>query len=156
MKILVIDDVKRQRDAAVKQLGDHDITVVETIKEARELLKNQIFEVVLTDLMLPAENDGIGGDGENFLDQQIPYGFVIALAALQKGSRVAIVTLVNHHLHPVFWAMDSINWYEPITERLIISREVTREFIPFEEETPMEEGIIKDWKAALEKLTGGE
>lgn len=84
-------------------------------QEAREKATiHPDFEMVLTDLMMPAEKSGQDSTGLRLLNTAVPYGFAIALLALKSGAKkVAIVSNGqaddgNHHNHPILWACDSI------------------------------------------------
>ncbi len=116
MKILVVDDLAHQRATAEVQLGqDHELTVSSTMQEALKLIKDNQYDAVLTDLMMPAERDGGSNEYEKLnIGQPVPYGLVIALAAAEKGiTKIAIVsngqtTDGNHHNGPMLNAMDAL------------------------------------------------
>lgn len=59
------------------------------------------FDVVLTDLFVPASKQDQGGDSLRLVGQEMPLGPIIALLAISNGvKRVAVVTDMNHHHHP--------------------------------------------------------
>ena len=65
------------------------------------------FDVVMTDLLVPASRQAQGGEGERLVGQEMPLGTTIALLALSAGVRnVAVVTDKNHHHHPASAALD--------------------------------------------------
>lgn len=65
------------------------------------------FDVVLTDLLVPASRQAQGGEGLDFVGTEMPLGTTIALLALTAGVRnVAVVTDKNHHHHPASAAFD--------------------------------------------------
>lgn len=65
------------------------------------------FDVVLTDLLVPASRQAQGGEGLQFVGQQMPLGTAIALLALCGGVKnVAVVSNENHHHHPASAALD--------------------------------------------------
>lgn len=65
------------------------------------------FDVVLTDLLVPASREAQGGEGMKFVGQEMPLGTTIALQALMMGiKKVAVVTDMNHHHHPASAAFD--------------------------------------------------
>ncbi len=67
----------------------------------KELEKQANFDVVMTDLMVPASKRQQGPRGERFVGQEMPLGTTIALLALSVGVKnVAVVTDMNHHDHP--------------------------------------------------------
>ena len=71
-------------------------------EEAYELATTYpAFDVVMTDLMVPASRQAQGPDGSRFVGQEMPLGTTIALLALVAGiKKVAVVTDMNHHNHP--------------------------------------------------------
>ncbi|MDO8492351.1 MAG: response regulator [bacterium] len=92
MKILVVEDKPEERDAALRQLSDHEVTTVGYFSGAAKALDKEIFDVVLTDLIMPSGyNDG---------DVLHPYGLTVALKALSKGiQKIAIVSYGGGHDH---------------------------------------------------------
>ncbi len=65
------------------------------------------FDVVMTDLMVPASEQAQGGEGLQYVGKEMPLGSIIALLAIAKGvKKVAIVTDTNHHDHPASAAFD--------------------------------------------------
>lgn len=111
MKILVFDDTRKHRDAAWILLKGHELTVVGTYDEAEDLLmRSPNFDVVMTDLMVPASSHEQGAEGWHFVGQEMPLGSIIALLALAEGvKKVAVVTDTNHHHHPASAALDCFN-----------------------------------------------
>ena len=68
------------------------------------------FDIVLTDLLVPASRKSQGNKGMEFVGQEMPLGTTIALYALIAGIKmVAVVTDMNHHDHPASAALDSID-----------------------------------------------
>lgn len=68
------------------------------------------FDVVLTDLLVPASGQAQGGEGLKFVGQEMPLGTTIALYALCAGvKKVAVVTDMNHHHHPASAAFDRLD-----------------------------------------------
>ena len=64
------------------------------------------FDVVLTDLMVPASRQALGR-GKHLAGQEMPLGTTIALLALTAGIKnVAVVTDMDHHSHPASAAFD--------------------------------------------------
>lgn len=69
------------------------------------------FDVVLTDLLVPASRQAQGPEGERFVGQEMPIGTTIALLALYAGVKnVAVVTDKNHHDHPGSAAFDCFDF----------------------------------------------
>ena len=65
------------------------------------------FDIVLTDLLVPASQQAMVGDGLKFVGHEMSLGTTIALLALCGGvKKVAVVTDMNHHNHPGSAAFD--------------------------------------------------
>lgn len=110
IKILVIDDKKENLELAVKQFEDKEVVLLTapSFAIASDLIKFHDFKMVLTDLMLPGESEGVSSTNAA-IGQDTPYGLVLAIMAKNKGvPHVAIVTDINHHASPIAWAMDQI------------------------------------------------
>jgi CheY-like chemotaxis protein len=119
LKILVIDDNPVHRQSAHQTLEGHDLTVVGSYDEALKLMgcyfpgfqnNRQMFDAVLTDLMMPAGMGGSGGDGAQYIGQEMPIGLpLVLIAVLHSGAKyLAVVTDTNRHAHPVSWAIDML------------------------------------------------
>ncbi len=69
------------------------------------------FDVVLTDLLVPASGQQQGRSGEAFIGKEMPVGIFIALLAAVKGGAkyVAVLTDSNHHAHPASACFDPFN-----------------------------------------------
>jgi CheY-like chemotaxis protein len=66
------------------------------------------FEVVLTDMMMPMSQKTLA-TGVFKWDEQVPYGFIIALRAALVGAKfVAMVTDTNHHQGAMSAAIDHL------------------------------------------------
>ena len=111
MKILVIDDSQSHQQSARQTLGsDHDLTVVGSHDEALEALslydenydeKELYWDVVLSDLLMPAGKAAQGGPGLQYVGTEMPVGWSLAIEAALNGAKyVAVVTDMNHHHHP--------------------------------------------------------
>lgn len=134
LRILVIDDSPIHRAAAEQQLAHHQTMVVGSYDEAEELLMERYdpaiiggmvrpeYDVVLTDLLLPAGTKRQGPTGQRFVGQEMPIGVFLALRACQHGvPLVGVLTDSNHHDHP---ASACIDWLKPMcvgSGRLIFS-----------------------------------
>lgn len=69
-----------------------------------------VYDAVLLDLMLPATRTAMGDEGMKFVGQLMPYGYSLAIYAIQKGvKKVGILTETNHHKHPMSAALDSLS-----------------------------------------------
>ena len=83
---------------------------------AREVAREQAttypdFDVVLTDLLVPASQDTQGGQGMRYVGQEMPVGIFIGLLAAVKGRAkfVAVFTDSDHHSHPASACFDRFN-----------------------------------------------
>jgi CheY-like chemotaxis protein len=128
-KILVIDDNKLHRDAAVAQLGaEHELTVVGTYDEGQELLgyvpvhgkstHAHDYDVVLCDLLMPPSGQQQVDD--SFMRKEMPVGIFLALLACKNATKLCLVGLLtdtNHHYHPGSACLDALydNWDEILT-----------------------------------------
>jgi hypothetical protein len=61
MKILVVDASRIERVAAHRQLGDHKhvLFILQHFQDASELLQARMFDVMLTDITVDTEGDGM-------------------------------------------------------------------------------------------------
>lgn len=110
MKILVIDDNATHRAAAEAQLGrGHSVTTAADYSvELQDREGKPLYEVVLTDLLLPANRNQQGPNGYQYVGQEMPLGIFTALAAAQAGIKlVGLLTDSNHHDHPASASLDA-------------------------------------------------
>jgi len=140
-RILVIDDTPKHIVSARKTLAGYHLTTATTYEDAMELLANQKFDVVLTDLHLPMSSKTLSSDAFK-LGELVPYGLLLMIEAAYQGvKQVAVVTDLSHHADPFSAAFDHFSQF-PIkienAEVLMLHAKVT------------EEG--KDWLDALERL----
>jgi CheY-like chemotaxis protein len=151
MRILVVDDKRKNRQSAMKTLSDHEIKIASSFDEAMEFLEQKIdkekvqrllaeagftaepdyqdekqwktyrealreaelksvipfpFKVVLTDMMMPMSKETLHPDAYH-PNEQVPYGYVIALLAALHGVKfVAMVTDIDHHQGAMSAALD--------------------------------------------------
>lgn len=127
MRILVIEDTLENIEAAKEQLKEHELTVATSVKEAYMILWGQNsthnpkvpFDVVLTDLYLPAPDEPFQGwafyptDNSPAVDSYrlgdlMPAGLVFAIVASQQGSKVGILTDTDHHKDQVVALLDLV------------------------------------------------
>jgi hypothetical protein len=119
MRILVIDDSEKNRESATEQLTEHDVTVVGTSYEGAEEIASGGYDVVLTDLFIPATCvegapertrcgelygfEPFGKETEGSLMGELfgnesPIGFGFAFrAALEGVPYVAVLSDADHH-----------------------------------------------------------
>lgn len=169
MKILVIDDSALNREAAMAQLKDHDLTVVGTSyeKSQKEVLSGK-YEAVLVDLLMPANLEAVGSRGYEFFGQEMPVGIFLALLAAKNGAQfVGLFTDTSHHHHPASACLDRFNESEsypsPFTVEgatviLTNNRMWVNIFEPQDLSTPINDRdrpntvIAKNWGKLLECL----
>jgi len=85
------------------------------------------FDVVLTDLLVPASKQAQGGEGMRLVGQEMPLGSIIALLALNAGIKnVAVVTDKNHHHHPASAAFDCFRGCKAEGIRILCTNHVGR------------------------------
>lgn len=113
LKVLVVDDSATHREAAKAQLMDCDLMVVASYDEAFKLLGGEEgwdrhdFDVVLTDLLMPASKKKMGPEGMELAGQQMPVGIFLVLMAAKNGARyVGLLSDMDHHGHPASAAID--------------------------------------------------
>jgi len=113
LKVLVVDDSLKHLEAASEQLGgDHGLVTLESYEDAIKLLEpGTDIQVLLSDLLMPAEPYCLGPQGLKFLGHEIPIGLVLAFRAAAAGVEwIAVITDANHHNHPMSAALD---WVAP-------------------------------------------
>ncbi len=123
MKILVIDDNTRNLEAAVEQFPDVDITTVDSVELAVELLagKKSVFsprepktryDVVLIDLNMPASflSVGVSPAGKKKEGELSPVGmFLVFLAARNGAKKIVMLTDSGHHNDPSSAMIDLVS-----------------------------------------------
>jgi hypothetical protein len=110
IKILVVDDKILNLNNAKEQFKDKNVelTCCPLFSVAADLLKRNNYDILLTDLMLPGESNGIS-DTNPEIGVEVPYGLVLSILAKKIGvSHVAILTDVSHHSGPIANAMDTL------------------------------------------------
>lgn len=159
MRILVIDDMPMQREHAVNVLSRHEVVTADGWGNGKNAIEKGNWDMVLTDLSMPGDWEGLSTEATKYAFQPTPYGFPLALLALKVGvPRVAIVSNGqgddgNHHNHPIFWASDCL-YGQIIPGRLWAFTgykcpHMTKESLP-EVEKPH---LIKDWVAVVEMIS---
>lgn len=118
MKILVMDDNQTHRNAANAQLEGHDVTIVDNFDAAVELICPEYkdgayhprnWDIVLTDLLVPATRKAQGPEGEQHVGKEMPLGSIVVLIAQSHGvKKIGLLTDHNHHNHPASAALDCL------------------------------------------------
>ncbi len=139
------------------------------------------FDVVLTDLLVPASAKAQERKGVHLVGQEMPLGTIIALHALAAGVKlVAVVTNISHHDHPASAAFDAFpgtfsmgeirvlctnrggitlvdaQTFEEISHEFLCSDEGKRKY-PINLDTCEYKGTtyVKDWREILDTLLRG-
>ena len=113
-------DYDNQMEVFFERFGDRDpykVGIDDSLRRTRidfycgeakkKATKYPDFDIVLTDLLVPASRQAQGTEGQRFVGQEMPLGTIIALLALCAGvKKVAVVTDMNHHNHPASAAFD--------------------------------------------------
>jgi CheY-like chemotaxis protein len=140
LRILVIDDTPQNIASAKSGLAGHRLTTVTGYEDAMEVLGNETFDVVLTDLHLPMSSKTLGSGF--VLGQLVSYGILLMVEAARRGARqVAVVTDLSHHADPFSAAFDHFSHF-PVK---IENAKVVMMHAPMK-------GDVKDWAAALALL----
>ena len=141
LRILVIDDTAKHIASAKKGLAGHRLTTTTGYQEAMELLSNEKFDVVLTDLHLPMSSKTMGDKFK--LGELVPYGILLMIEAARQGTKkVAVVTDLSHHDDPFSAAFDHYSQFPISIEGAKVRMLHTR---------VSDEG--KDWAEALQRIT---
>jgi len=165
-KILIVDDKQQNIEAAIDQFSSFDVELI-TVKgfgPVAELLKNG-FDMVFTDLMMPAESDGIPGNHSE-IGKEVPYGLLIAIMAKNAGVKtVAIMTDISHHSGPIPWAVNQImgeksciscfghkNYLVAAQKHLELSPKLSNEPLPFKKKKLLIIGATADYAKSLTQV----
>lgn len=118
MKILIVEDTKKNIEAAKKQLAGHQLTILSSFKQFINLTGNNTvgapasapwkyeslseYDMVLTDVELPSFTDNSPND-----EALAPTGLMIMTKALSDGVKyIGVITDANHHMDPVSRGFD--------------------------------------------------
>lgn len=134
MNILVIDDTAAHLSTAQQTLKarGHIVTTCSDYDQALRMLEEQFvdsdgsacpawkdgarklpyfWDAVLCDLLMPAGKDKQGGRGDQYVGQEMPVGWSLALLAAKRGAKyVAVATDVDHHSHPASAMLDRLSY----------------------------------------------
>lgn len=124
MRILIIEDKEKHLLSAKKFAEEcgHPVTIVTDYDAAEKALSGddrfgrektiKNFDVVMSDLMMPASKNGMGSPAE-FAGKEQPYGLSLIMLAMRTGVKaVGILTDGGHHNHPMIWALDTLRGYD--------------------------------------------
>lgn len=101
MRILVIDDERRNILSATKTLEGHEVVTCDNIQDAYGILEDRElkFDAVLTDLFMPVGRFRGAMRADEFPRPTggIPAGLVFAIRAANRSIRTVICTDADHH-----------------------------------------------------------
>lgn len=150
MKILLVDDTKKHREAGLADLTALGYEVVTTdnyesvLAMPSEMLAS--FDVALLDLLMPAEYCGaLGGAGLEFLGQPFAIGYVLSVHLARSGVRhTAVATDMNHHHHPAASLMDTVRGAFRVEGGCVLWTHAPMKDV---------DGVrVKDWSAVLTRV----
>ncbi len=164
MKILVIDDAKRNIASARLTLQGHDVTTADSIQQAYDILRGAAtFDAVLTDLFLPLGSfrGSMNTQAYDRPSSDLPAGLVFAVKAANKGIRTVLCTDANHHTDWICAILDLLYGDEGPNKRIayVESRQVCmeavwddakQEIVPDEKWWEKNVPDLKDWLAAMQ------
>jgi CheY-like chemotaxis protein len=109
MKILVVEDNSRQQEVAKQQLAEHDVTVTASYREAFKMMEDARFDVLLTDLHLPASTEY--PLDISFTGQEVQAGWVVVLKGISVAiPMIGLLTDADHHQDTASALVDLIHW----------------------------------------------
>jgi CheY-like chemotaxis protein len=117
------------------------------------------FDVVLSDLLMPAGKQAQGPIGKPYIGQEMPVGFALSLMAAYQGAKyVAVVTATNHHDHPASAMLDPIARDERECDcsfKRPVRFNINGATVCFFQQQPMTLAEGKDWGQVLSYLLEG-
>lgn len=121
MRILIVEDKPHHLRTAHKfaEESEHEVIIVSSYDEAEQAFIGvnrrakefeMNFDVIMTDLLLPASKTGLGNHNDY---GEVPYGLSLALLAMRIGVKaIGVLTDGDHHSHPMIWALDPLGAYD--------------------------------------------
>jgi len=115
-RILVVDDNTENLAAAKELRWAGTVLTCSSYLKAMRLLDGIPFDIVMTDLMMPADEENQGQRSlEEYVGQQMPMGAFVAAKALEKGVKhIFVVSDTGHHAHPVGHVAEELSKKGPI------------------------------------------
>ncbi len=158
LSTLIIEDTELHKRSAIDQLYQRKVTyiIAQNYEQGKQYLTatEKPFSIVLTDLMMPkGSRDTMSPKGMEYIFDQLPYGFPLALlAAKQNIPYIAIVTDINHHNHPMSACIDNLSsayWNDETAQASLyrINNSVVGIF-----HAPFLENGAKDWMRVVDVL----
>lgn len=148
MRILICEDsehnLQSAREFAEKVKSEHEVEICETAGMASYKVSRSAFDYVLTDLYLPTSKGIL-----------IPGGVVIALAALQRGIPVCIITDGHAHCDDkmVTLLADTIQQNNERLHLCLLKGEGSKGFKGWVNNDFVNGKLIKDWEFCFQRLT---
>ena len=95
----MVDDKPENRRSALSLLQEnHFVTLASGYHEALRLIRENAYDVVLSDCQMQPETEDSSLSVENVvIGETVPNGLFLIFHATKRGARVAIVTDANHH-----------------------------------------------------------
>jgi len=165
LKILLVEDTEVHRQAAIRQLEGHELTICKNFKEFSNYNRSASdFDVVLTDCLMPPEAFAYVPQSEHSTED-VPFGTIILLWAIQNNiPKAGMLMLNNHHDHPIAAGLDILGGMRNEvrkyghTEILITTGDYYNEDPDGEfyssELRHAKGNYIKEWNFFLQKLMG--
>lgn len=150
MKILLVDDTKKHREAGIADLTTlgHEVVAHDNYESVLAMRPETLgsFDVALLDLLMPTEYCGaLGGAGLEFLGQPFAIGYVLSVYLARSGVRFTVVaTDMNHHHHPAASLMDTVTGSFRVNNNRILWIHA-----PMKE---VDSVWIKDWPIVLTRI----
>lgn len=148
MKILLVDDSRKHREAGVADLTalGHEVVALGNYSDVAKTIREQQFDVALLDLLMPSEPMMLGGEGLSHLGEPFAVGYPLAVYLARKGiHHVAVATDANHHNHPASAMMDWLSG-ESVS---VNGGSVTFMHAPMKQVGDKE---VKDWPVVLRRI----
>lgn len=158
LSTLIIEDTELHQQSAINQLFQRKepYVIAKNYEQGKQFLTGieKPFNIVLTDLMMPkGGRDTMSPTGMEYIFDQLPYGFPLALlAAKQNVPYIAIVTDINHHDHPMSACIDNLSsayWSDHTAQSSLykINNSVLGIF-----HAPFLQNGAKDWMKVIDTL----
>lgn len=108
--LLAVQFNGERQKALVAQYKAEGMNLNDAWAKADAETKLPYWDVVLSDLLMPAGPMSQGGPGCQYVGQEMAVGWALALQAARNGAKyVAVVTDTNHHHHPASAMLDRFN-----------------------------------------------
>jgi len=101
---------KEKQSGLQEQYEAEGMNSWDAYQKARDESQLPYWDVVLSDLLMPAGKAAQGGPGLQYVGVEMPVGWSLAITAAISGAKyVAVVTDMDHHHHPASAMLDSMN-----------------------------------------------